>query len=121
MNSISMKPCLSDEKEVETRKALKEKPFDIIGNIKKVFNCDEVKNEISCLYGIRTLLMLYVISNHTIMFRFGLISANYKDFLKPILSNKTIAQMIGFVNVVDTFFVMSAILFVRNCLMDMRK
>lgn len=94
--------------------------FSFADNIKTIFDFSPVSNEISCFHGIKAITLLILIGCHSYLFRGASHDQSSVTYQKYFASGDNFT--VDFLaSTVDTFFVLSAILFTRSVLRDLEK
>lgn len=100
-------------------------PFGVVKNLKKLFDFKTRENEILYFDQIRSGLVLALFAIHSLLFRFAYAKeqTNGEDIMDILLNWRVSVGLftatIG--SIADSFFVISAILFTRSVLSNMRE
>jgi peptidoglycan/LPS O-acetylase OafA/YrhL len=94
--------------------------FNFAKNLKSIFDFAPLKNEITCLYGLKALTMFIIVMTHGIYSRLLHYDDNSESF-REFNKAGNVFTVVATLSIVDYFFVFSAILMTRSILTDMEK
>lgn len=93
--------------------------FNFCKHFYTILDTKSISDEISCLHGMRVLTMIAILIYHSVMAKISVVDPQSKLY-KVISDNRKLLQVIHVMTIVDTFFVIGAILLTRSILKDLR-